>query len=185
MSVRTVLENFGETLVKDVQSNLAKKQQEKASRHGTPYNRNSDLMNSVKFEVSNKTGAILFELKMADYYDFVDRGRGAGGVSESGQKKIGYWIRKKGLNPVKIISEMRLQARDRAGIKGVFKPRKKLTFEKATKAFTFLVTRKLSNDGYRGNFFYSEIILDGRLEKLKEDIQRELNEEVQILINAG
>lgn len=185
MSVQSVLEDFGETLVKDVQANLADKQAAKAAKHGTPFNRNSNLSNSVKFKISNKSGAILFELTMADYYDWVDRGRNAGNVSEDGQGKIKYWIKKKGLNPVKIISEMRLKAREKAGTQGIYKPRKKLTFEKASKALTYLVSRKLKNDGYRGNFFYSEIILDGRIDKLQEAIQKELNEEVEIIINAG
>ena len=52
----------------------------------------------------------------------------------------------------------------------------------ARKQFTYLVARKLQQKGYDGNFFYSEIILDGRLEKLQQDIQQALNEEVQIMI---
>lgn len=183
MSVQSVLENFGEKLVKDVQDNLIEKQQQKAAKHGTAFNRNSNLVNSVQFEISNKIGAILFELTMADYYDLVDRGRKPGNVSEDANIK--YWIKKKGLSPVKIISEMRLKAREKAGTKGVYKPRKKLTFEKASKALDFLVRRKVQNKGYDGNFFYSEIILDGRIEKLKEDIQKELNDEVEIIIKGA
>lgn len=186
MSVQSVLEDFGETLVKDVQANLADKQAAKAAKHGTPFNRNSNLSNSVKFKISNKSGAILFELTMAPYYDWVDRGRDAGNVSEDGQDKIKYWIKKKGLSPVKIISQMRLEYRvETLGNTSPYKPRKKLTFEKASKALTYLISRKLKNDGYRGNFFYSEIVLDGRIDKLQEAIQKELNEEVEIIINAG
>ena len=182
MAVIDIIEKFGHDLVQDIQENLVVKQREKASRYGTPYNPNSNLYNSVKFDISNKSGSLIFQLTMADYFEFVDRGRDPGGVSESGQKKLQYWIKSKGLNPVKIISEMRMEARTKAGTKGIYKPRKKLTFEKATKAFTFLVARKLDRFGYDGNFFYSEIILDGRVEQLKEDIQKEMNEEIEILI---
>jgi hypothetical protein len=182
MSTETILNEFGKKLVDDVRTNLVKKQQEKAARYGTPYNHNSKLVASVNFEVFNKSGSLMFELTMADYFEYVDRGRKPGGVSEAGQKKIAYWIKVKGLNPVKIMSEMRAEARSKAGTKGAYKPRKKLTFEKATKAFTYLVARKLSRFGYDGNFFYSEVILDGRMEQLKIDLEKELNEEIELLI---
>lgn len=184
MPVIDILEKFGTELVQDIQENLVQKQRAKASKYGTPYNANSNLYNSIRFEISNKSGAILFELKMADYYDWVDRGRKPDNVSQEGQKKIGYWIKQKALNPVKIISGMRMEARAKAGTTGPYKPRKKLTFEKAQKAFTFLVARKLTRFGYDGNFFYSEIILDGRMEQLQIDIQKELNEEVEIIIKS-
>lgn len=183
MAVIDIIEKFGHDLVQDIQENLVVKQREKASRYGTPYNPNSNLYNSVKFDISNKSGSLIFQLTMADYYGWVDKGRDAGNVSKEGQKKIQYWIKQKGLNPVKIISEMRMEARSKVGTKGIYKPRKKLTFTKATEALTFLVSRKLKNKGYEGNNFYSDIINDGRLEKLKEDIQNELNEEVEILID--
>lgn len=183
MTVTEILEQFGTKLKEDIQANLQAKQKEKASRYGSPYNSNSNLVNSVKFVITNKADSVLFELKMADYFDWVDRGRAAGNVSAQGQKKISDWIRKKGVKVVNIITEMRDKQRMKNPPKTkrkVNKKPKKLTYDMARKQFTYLVARKLQREGYDGNFFYSEIILDGRLEKLQEDIQNALNEEVLI-----
>lgn len=182
MSVESILAEFGKKLVIDLRANLREKQMAKAAKHGTPYNENSKLSGSIQYEIENKGGMIGFSLIMEDYYYWVDGGRDAGNVSETGQKRISYWIKAKGLNPKKIISEMRAEARAKAGTKGVYKPRVKLTFEKAQKQFTFLVARKLKDKGYGGNLFYSEVISDGRLDQLREDIKTEMNQEIEILI---
>lgn len=185
MAVSDILDDFGWKLVQDTQENLKKKQQEKASKHGTPYNPNSNLVNSIKFIVKEKSGGTIFELRMADYFDNVDRGRRRGNVSQEGQEKIKRWVKIKGLNPVKIITSMREEYRKNNPPKTnrVWKKKpKKLTFEKAVKQFAFIAARKVTRFGFDGNYFYSEIILDGRLEKLQEDIQKELNTEIEILI---
>lgn len=185
-NVAAILDDFGWKLVEDVQSNLKHKQQEKAARYGTPYNPNSRLVNSVKFFINEKSGSVVFELRMADYFHYVDRGRGRGNVSEAGSDSIRKWVKGKGLNPVKIITDMREKYKaknpPKTNRKWTKKP-VKLTFEKALKQFTFIAKRKVENKGYDGNFFYSEIILDGRLDKLKEDIQKEMNTNIEILIS--
>jgi hypothetical protein len=185
MSVESILNDFGVSLVKDLQDSLAKKQKAKASKYGSAYNPNSDLANSIKFTISNKEGGVYFSLTMNDYWRFVDLGRRAGNVSKEGQSKISYWIKKKDVDPVSIIMKMRMQAREKKGIQSVYKPRVKLTFAKATKAFTFLTARKLKKKGYDGNSFFTEVINDGRVEVLKELIQKELNREIEIIINGN
>jgi hypothetical protein len=185
-NVAAILDDFGFKLVQDVQENLKKKQKEKASRYRTSYNPNSSLVNSIKFKVIEGSGSVMFELKMADYFDYVDRGRRAGNVSENGQSKIKRWVKIKGLNPVKIITDMRDEWKSKNPPKNNRKWKKKpkkLTFEKAVKQFGFIASRKVARFGYDGNFFYSEIIMDGRMDKLKEEIQKELNTDIEILIS--
>jgi hypothetical protein len=185
VSVNEILEEFGTKLKEDLQRNLQSKQKEKASRYGSPYNSNSNLVNSIKFVITNTSDSVLFELKMADYFEWVDRGRNPGNVSKEGQKSISDWIRKKGVKVVDIIKDIREKQKIKNPPKTnrtIKRKPKKLTYDMARKQFTYLVARKLQQKGYDGNFFYSEIILDGRLEKLQEDIQQALNEEVQIMI---
>lgn len=185
MTVQEILDDFGVKLVTDVRTSLEQKQKEKASRYGSPYNSNSKLAASINFTIKNTSGSIVFEFKMADYFEFVDRGRGAGNVSKDGQSSIYKWIRNKGIDPRPIIQgmidkqKMKNPPKKKRNVK---RKAKKLTYDNARKQFTFLVSRKLKNKGYDGNFFYSEIILDGRLEKLQEDIKLAMNEEVEILI---
>jgi hypothetical protein len=183
MSVEAILNEFGLKLVKDIKSNLQEKQKEKSSKYGTPYNPNSNLVASVDMNITIKANSYMFELKMADYFDIVDRGRRAGAVSKEGQKSISNWIKRKGIDVKSIISDMREKAKLKNPPKTTRKRKtKKLTYEVARKQFTYLVSRKVKMDGFLGNHFYSEIILDGRLEKLQKDIQDDLNNDIEIII---
>ena len=45
----------------------------------------------------------------------------------------------------------------------------------------YLVRRKLQNKGYEGNYFYNEVMEDGRQEKLILDIRTALKKDVEII----
>jgi hypothetical protein len=47
---------------------------------------------------------------------------------------------------------------------------------------TYLVSRKIKNKGYKGNNFYTSVVDDGRLDKLKKDLASVLKSEVDIEI---
>lgn len=160
-----IVDLFMVKLVKDTKNSLAKKEKAKAAKHGNSWNGNSRLWGTIKAKRVVKGEDVAYQLVMEDYYYWVDEGRNPGPVS----KKAGIesWIKRKGLNPVKVISEMREEARE--GKKKRVEKLKKPTFEKATKQLGYLVRRKVGAKGYLANKFYSSVIRDGRLEQLNID----------------
>lgn len=165
MSVERIFENFGVQLKKDLQKSFEDKQKVKSAKHGTPFNENSNLQNSIKYYVKETSSAIEFQLLMADYWPYVDKGRRAGPVSQEGVRKIENWIKIKGIDP-------------RKGNKAI-------NFQSAVKSMAFAVARKISRKGYQGTGFYSKIINDGRLEDLKAELKAEVKKEVVISFKDG
>ena len=56
------------------------------------------------------------------------------------------------------------------------------TLTKEIKQLSFLIARKIHKKGYDGNQFFSEVINDGRLEKLEKDLMEAAQNEVLIEI---
>lgn len=171
-SVNTILENFGVKLKKDTQKSLKDKLKEKAAKYGNTANENSTLENSIKFEIKENKSNIEFTLSMADYWQFVDKGRKPGPVSRAGVQSIKNWIKAKNLNPAKIIQE-------------ITKSKTKVPFEQAVDRFAFIVARKLKRKGYKENKFYTSVIKDGRLDKLKKDLAEATKKEIIISFKDG
>lgn len=177
-----VLQNFAIRLKKDTQTNLVKKEREKASKNGRSANGNSVLWGTIKITMDPPSDPVVVTMVMQDYWSLVDAGRKPGKVSKEGQKKIVDWIKRKGIDPSKIIADIKAKA---AKKKGEIISNKKVPFAKASKQFAFLVSRKLKIKGYPANHFYSEIINDGRLDKLKIDLKEELKRDIIIEIVNG
>lgn len=176
-----VLYNFGIKLKKDVQASLAKKEREKAAKYGRSANGNSKLWGTVKV-VFDETDPTSVELRIEDYWKWVDKGRKPGPVSIGGQSKIQDWIKRKGVNPSKIIDDMRLKYALKHHIKP---PTNRTPFAQAQKQFGFIVSRKLKMKGYEGNDFLTEVLKDGRLEKLRADLKEEFKQDILTTIRIG
>jgi hypothetical protein len=164
-----IVDSFLLKLVKDTRENLVKKERIKAAKYGNAHNGNSRLFGSIKAYRVVKGNNTAFQLRMNNYWEFVDEGRGEGDVSETGQSSINSWIKRNALNPVKIIEEMREKEREKKQNRRKDYKYKKISFQKAAEQLTYLISRKIKNKGYEGNNFYSEILNDGRLEKVKKD----------------
>lgn len=178
-----VLENFIVKLKKDVQANLLKKEQQKANKYGGSANGNSKLWGTIKAILEPNSDPSKISLVMQNYWYWVDGARKAGRVSRIGQDKLSDWIKRKGVNPSKIIDAMKLAEAQK---KQQPAPKKKTPFAKAQKQFAFIVARKLKAKGYPANHFYSEIINDGRLDRLKIDLKEELRQDIIIQVkNVG
>jgi hypothetical protein len=162
-----IVELFMVKLVKDTKASLVNKEKQKAAKFGSSYNGNSRLWGTIKSKTIEEAGLTKVQLKMEDYYYWVDAGRKSGDVASSAD--ISGWIKRKGLNPVKIIEGMRQEARDKRNTKKRVSKYKPIAFKKAVEQMDYLVRRKLTAKGYTGNQFYSEVINDGRVEKLKKD----------------
>ena len=105
-----IVENFCVKLKKDVQANLVIKEKEKASKYGSPYNGNSRLWAGIKTNTVIKGENTAYQLCAPKYWYWVDKGRNKGNVSKEGRMSIESWIKRKGLNPVKILEDMREKA---------------------------------------------------------------------------
>lgn len=172
-----ILDEFGTATKEDLQQSLRDK--------GVTFGGNdSKLSNKISFEIKQNSNSISFKLKMPEYGEAVDKGRRAAGVSVEGQGSISSWAKRKGI--VGKFAANTLQARIEKQAKNKTDRKKKVlkkpSFEKSLKALTYLVSRKLKNKGYKGNHFYSEVVNDGRISKLKKDLATVLKSEIEIEI---
>jgi hypothetical protein len=60
-----------------------------------------------------------------------------------------------------------------------------MPFEQAKKAAAFLIARKLKNNRLDPTHFFDEVIKDGRVDKLKEDIAKVVKAEITIDIQQA
>lgn len=162
-----VLDNFIIKLKKDTEKSLIKEEKAKAAKHGSSWNGNSRLLGSIKTKSTNNSAS----MSMNDYWYWVDKGREKGNVSDDGLVKIEDWIKRKGINPAKIIDKIKV---DYAIKKKIAIPTKPTPFIQAKKEFAAMVRNKVRNKGYEGNSFYSKVINDGRIEQLNKDIGKEI-----------
>lgn len=170
-----VLANFGIKLKKDLQAKLLEEEKKKAAKYGRSANTNSRLWGSIKISYDNPEDPNTLTLTMNDYWYWIDKGRKPGSVSKSAD--INGWIRRRNINPVKVIEDMKLKA----GIKS----KKKVTFVKAVEQFAFITRRKIKRVGFEGNEFFTEIINDGRLSQLRKDYLAEQQKDIFINVSSN
>jgi len=163
-----VLAAFGIKLKKDLQAKLLEKEKEKAAKYGRSANTNSRLWGSIKVSYDDPSDPTKLTLTMNDYWYWVDKGRKPGSVASNAD--INSWIKRKNINPVRIIEEMRFKS----GIKA----NKKISFPKALEQFSFITRRKIKRVGFEANHFFDEIINDGRLLQLRKDFAAEQQKEI-------
>ena len=141
----------------------------------------SILANPVKYV----DGGLLFTLSMNDYWDAVNSGRGStkNGGDGSVKKNLVRWIKTRGLKVE--ISERKtkkietLKSKGKLG-KKVKKVYKQQSYDQAVEQMAYAIAQKIHKDGYEGNHFFDEIIKDGRVEELKENIAKLINTEIII-----
>lgn len=183
-AVKEILEQFGETLVNDLRESII------AKGHGSSTNNAADqssLIGSVKYKIFGKDTNITFSLSMADYYKYIDQGTKKASKKGGGGKKmissLEDWIQGKS-QLRELVKKNQLFYKDE---NGKFKPReKKLKYSKALSSFAYAVKKSIHKKGiikrfgYRGSLFYSSVINDGRVEKLKKDISSVLKRSVKV-----
>jgi len=175
--IETILSDFGQKLQDDLQQSL----RDKGVKAGGG---DSRLSNSIKFSVEPVAGGISMKLAMPEYGEAVDKGRIAAGVSKEGQDSIAKWGKSRGYvgSFANKTLENRLKKQSQNKTDRKKKVLKKPSFDKQVKAFVYVVSRKLKLYGYKGNGFYSEVVNDGRLDKLKVDLANVLKTNVGIEI---
>lgn len=183
-AVAKILEQFGEDLVNDLKQSII------AKGHGSSTNNASDqssLIGSVKYKIFGRDTNVTFSLSMADHYKYIDQGTKKAGKKGGGGKKmvssLEDWIQGKS-QLREVVKKNQLFYKDE---NGKFKPRKnKLKYSKALSSFAYAVKKSIHKRGiikrfgYRGSLFYSSVINDGRVEKLKKDISLVLKRSVEV-----
>lgn len=169
LTAEIILQTFGEDLITD----LTKKLQE----HGVTYNGgDSRLAAKMRFRVVPTSDGSNFQLLMPDYSYFVNKGREPGNVSAKGQAGIAEWGKRKGyIGDFQTKDLIRRKAKQAKSKREHLKQLKKMPFDRAKKAFGFVVARTINKKGYKGTHFLDEIIEDGRVAILLNDLKSLLN----------
>lgn len=173
-----ILVEFGMKLEQDLQDSLA-------SKMGGSYN--ARLSGKIKSLPIRHVGDLTeYILQMPLYGKALDKGRGKTKekTDNTMRGKIEDWVKRRALVGKYITDNLqqRLDKQAKNKTNRPKKPLKRLAFEKAVKQLSFLIARKIHKKGYDGNQFFSEVINDGRLEKLERDLLEATQNEVIIEI---
>ena len=190
--VEKILEAFGTKVVEDLRKSLSEKLQARASSYKSKYPGGSSnpgdsgLSASIKYLIVDSSEGIKLNVYLNDYWEAVDSGRKAAGVSQDA--KIDKWIKSRNLIPgfQKSNLEDRIDTQNRLNkTNRKTKVLKKMKFADAVKAMDFLVRRKLKNKGYQGNQFLSSVLEDGRQQQLTKDIAAAMKKDIEIIIKTN
>ena len=127
-----------------------------------------NLWQSIDFSTTIFGQTLTFQLKLADYYDFINKGvRGKGGTKKDGSSyrvkatdspyffkskrppldDIKFWAKRKGINP-------------------------------------FAAQESIFRKGIRKTEFYDDVVTPRRLTQLKSDLSKALKEEVRVFVRS-
>jgi len=189
--VEKILEAFGTKVVEDLRKSLSDKLQARAASYKSKYPGGSSnpgdsaLSASIKYLIVDSSEGIKLNVYLNDYWEAVDSGRKAAGVSQNA--RIDKWIKSRNLIPgfQKSNLEDRLKRQSENTSNRKKKVLKKMKFADAVKAMDFLVRRKLKNKGYQGNQFLSSVLEDGRQQQLTKDIAAAMKKDIEIIIKTN
>ena len=190
--VEIILEAFGTKVVEDLRKSLSDKLQSRAASYKSKYPGGSSnpgdsaLSASIKYLIVDSSEGIKLNVYLNDYWEAVDSGRKAAGVSQDA--RIDKWIKSRNLIPgfQKSNLEDRIDTQNRLNkTNRKTKVLKKMKFADAVKAMDFLVRRKLKDKGYQGNQFFSSVLEDGRQEKLTKDIALAMKKDIEIVLKTN
>jgi hypothetical protein len=175
--IKDLLNEFGLNLVNDLRKSLKSKQRDKALI--------SNLDRSINPSTKFADGNLVFTLTMNDYWDAVNSGRRptSGGGDGALKRNLIRWVKTRKLKVE--ISKRKASKAKNLKDKKEKKAYKQETFDQAVERVAYVIARKIHKDGYEGNHFYDEVIKDGRIDKLKEDIGKLINTEITIDIQQA
>lgn len=150
--LNAVLVKFGEKLVDDLGRSLPREKDTTGA-----------LRDSIRFTTKAYGQVYVFELRMLDYYQWVDAGRKPGKFPPL--KSIMSWISNKNtFNEVKTKKGLKTLSNDIQGVRQL----------------AFLIGRKIKQKGIKPTNFYSKVIEDGRLKRLSKELSAEAGREILI-----
>jgi hypothetical protein len=156
-TITQVLHEFGEEMITDLRAQLVK---DKAYVSG-------NLAEQIDFTAVVNGQGYLFQLKLKDYYDYVNKG--VSGTDKKRNTPYSYmssskipfyfakqWMNNKGLFVAKGTTITSLAGKQyKAG-------------DKDSQAFA--MARSWKQNGIRGNHFYDKVVTEARIEKLQKDL---------------
>ena len=175
--IEDLLTEFGKQLVIDTQKSLKSKQRDSSL--------NSRLSTSINPQTTYESGKIVFKLTMNDYWDAVNSGRDPTSKGGDGalRRNLIRWIKTRKLKVE--ISKRKEEKAKTLKNKKVKKSYKKQTYETAVENLAFVIARKIHKEGYEGNNFFDEVINDGRIEKLQNEITELVKDDIIIEIRSS
>jgi len=163
-NLREFLTIFGDELVSRLKTSFEKPRPPYNADRG--HRAGGGLERSMRFSVKFLGDHYRFQLMLADYYKFLDDGRG---ITKSGSK------------PGKLRDRIRKWIKEKQGqgfvLKGYEEKKKffkkgtrKSLFERELDSASFLIARKIHRKGFKGSGWYSEVVNDN----LKKELQKSL-----------
>jgi len=167
------LEFFGKDLAADTMTSL------KAKGHA-PMGQ-SGLAGSVRYKVSIRGNSIEMTLSMDDYWKYIDKGTRAAkrkGTAADRQRMVNSlenWISTHNINPLAIYKS-KLKNPNKSKVK----------FADAKKSLAWAIKKSIHKKGiikrfgYKGSGFFTDLLQDGRVSQLEEQLTLLLGESVKI-----
>ena len=176
MNLKEIFDAFGTKFKEDLQQSLRDK--------GIEYDGGgSRLSASIKFYYNENTGA--FNLSMNDYWEVLNDGRGPNKKAPPVDPIIN-WIKRKGLfTGISLKRKGKLRIAKVGKNKAEVKQLKKISREDLIKNQAFAISRSIGKKGWEGNHFVDELLNDGRLTKLREDVSKAIGKEILITFNKA
>lgn len=164
-----LIETFGEKFAKDLNRSLntalkfgGSKNVQEAAIHFEPKYTVNDSQISIEIVASDT------------YWKFIEYGRKPGKMPPS--SKLGKkWQVSQGIDPRKALYEISIKKG-----KQLNKPKKILSYDKASKQFAFIVARSIGKKGLKPRPYLDRVVNDGRLTDLAEDIAKVLSKNITI-----
>lgn len=171
--IQQLFDEFGTNLVNDTKKSLDAK--------GHTSEGQSGLIGSVRFTVTYSGDNLVFVLKMDDYWKYIDKGtkpaRKKSSIADR-QKKIQSlmdWATSKNINALSWYK------------KKLKNPNKsKMTYEGARQSLANAISHNISKKGiikrfgYKGSHFFTDVIEDGRVQQLENDLSQLLKRSIEI-----
>jgi hypothetical protein len=177
-----LLDDFNLKLQKDTRDSLQKELDARASKHGGRKVK-SRLWASVQpVPAIFRNGKILAKLTMNDYWEAVNDGRTEtkNGGDGSLRKNLEKWIVSRSIK-VEVSKRSQAKAKDLKNRK-IRKSYKEQTREQVIKQMAYAMAKNIHKNGIPPTHFFDNVVNDGRIEKLKEDISKIFKAEVLIEI---
>jgi len=168
-TITDVLKEFGNEMQTDLRAQLVK---DKAYVSG-------DLAEQIDFTAVVNGQGYLFQLKLKDYYDYVNKG-----VSGTDRKRN---------TPYSYMTASKIPfhfAKQWMNNKGLFVAKGTTITSLAGKSYkagdrdsqAFAMARSWKQNGIRGNHFYDKVVTEARLDKLRKDLTAAGGEDLRAVI---
>ena len=169
-TITQVLEDFGNEMQTELKAQLVK---DKAYVSG-------DLAEQIDFTAVVNGEGYLFQLKLKDYYDYVNKGvNGTKTVKNNtpysymSASKIPFYFAKQWMNNKGLFVDKGTTITSLAG-------KKYKAGDRNSQAFA--MARSWKQNGIRGNHFYDKVVTEQRLDKLRKDLTAAGGEDLRAVI---